>query len=47
MILIERARILIFDKIKIFKEELKKKIESKKSCERPSASTKYIQLIFF
>jgi hypothetical protein len=38
LILIERARILIFDKIKIFKEDLKKKLQTKKANERTSGT---------
>ena len=40
LLLIERSAILVFDKIKIFKEDLKKKINTKKANEKTSGNLK-------
>ena len=40
LLLLERSRVLVFDKIKIFKEDLKKKINTKKANDKTSGNLK-------
>jgi hypothetical protein len=40
LLLIERSRVLVFDKIKIFKEDIKKKIQTKKANQVTSGNIK-------
>ena len=40
LLIIERSRVLVFDKIKIFKEDLKKKLQTKKANKRTSGNLK-------
>ena len=42
LVLIERARFLIFDKIKVFKQDYKKQILTKKANEKTSGEIRYI-----
>lgn len=40
LLLLERSRVLVLDRIKIFKEDLKKKIQTKKANEKTSGNLK-------
>jgi hypothetical protein len=41
LLLVERSRVLIYDKIKILKEDIKKKIQTKKENERISGNLNF------